>query len=188
MAGKNVDEILIGTGTLYYDELDGAEAVFPADPTTSPAAGWLEFGYTDDGVSVDVDRTYEDVMVAELFDPVAVLKTQQSFSVVAAFAQASLENLLVAFGGSIAADTPTGFDTWTAPTTTADTKYELLFRTAAPTISSVAKVRDWQFPRAVPTGAVSMAHKKAPAKTLIAVEFRVLVPSAGSIVTVIDEQ
>lgn len=184
---KTVDEILVGTGTLYWDLLDGGEAAFPANSTTTPAAGWEDFGYTDDGVTIEVDRTHEDVEVAELFDPVAILKTKQNFKVMAALAQASLENIQVAFGGTIAADTPTGYDTWSAPSTTTESEVQLLFRTSAPTVASVAKARDWQFRRAVPTGAVQMAHAKAPSKTIIAIEFRVIVPSSGDIVAVIDE-
>ncbi len=184
---NSVDEILIGTGTLAFDLLDGAEAAMPANPTVALAAGWEVLGYTDDGVTIDVERTFDDVLVAELFDPVAILKTAQTFRVNVALAQNSLENLQVAFGGTIQADTPTGFDTWTPDTTVQSTEMQLHFRGQAPTVSSVTKLRDWQFPRAVAAGAVSIEHKKAPAKQLIAIEFRVIVPSAGAIVTVIDE-
>lgn len=184
---NDIEEILVGTGTLYTDTFV-AGAVMPADPTTAPAAGWEIAGYTDDGATIEVDRTYEDVEVAELFDPVDVLKTKQSFKLIVALAQASLENILIAFGGSIAVGSPVGFDTWTAPATTADIKYELLFRTSAPAVAGVTKLRDWQFPRAVPTGAVSMKHAKAPQKTLVAIEFRILLPTTGDIVSVIDEQ
>jgi hypothetical protein len=183
---KDVTAILIGTGTLYTDEIDGGEALFPADPTTAPAAGWEDAGYTDDGVTVEFDPTIEDVYVAELTDAVDVMKTQQQFSVSAALAQTSLETLQLAMGGTITADQPAaGFDTWVPNQTTVQSEFQLLFRSAAP---GTDKARDWQFPRCIPVGATEIQHTKAPQKTMVAISFRVLVPSAGSIVSVIDEQ
>lgn len=187
MPAPSVDEIIIGTGTLYHDLLTGGE-VFPANPTVAPAAGWTETGYTDEGAAVELDRTHEDVEVAELFDPVAIMKTKQSFKVVVALAQTSLENFVVAWGGTLTPNTPVGFDTWVPDTTTQEAEAQLLFRAIAPTIATVSKLRDWQFPRVKATGASTISHAKAPAKQLLAVEFRVIKPAAGDIVTVIDEK
>ncbi len=182
---KDVTAIMIGTGTLSWDEIDGSEAVFPVNPTTALAVGWEDVGYTDDGVTVEFDPTIEDVYVAELVDAVDTMKTQQQFSVSAALAQTSLASLQLAMGGTITADSPaSGYDTWVPNSTTVQTEFQLNFRSAAP---GTAKARDWQFPRCIPMGATEIQHTKAPQKTMVAVQFRVLVPSSGSIVSVIDE-
>jgi len=182
---KDTTAVLTGPGTLYWDLIDGGEASFPADPTTTPAAGWEDIGYTDEGVAIEADRTFEDIMVEEEWDPLDIVKTLQTFRVVTTLAQNSLDNIQLVLGGTITTGSPVGFDTWTAPGTTDFDYYELLFRTKAP---GTDKARDWQFPRAVATGAVSIPHRKAPNKQVLAVEFRIILPSTGDIVTIIDEQ
>lgn len=189
MTTGTVTEVLIGTGTLYTDDLDGTPAVFPANPTTAPAAGWTDVGYSEEGWTAEVDKTFADVEVAEEVDPIAVLKTAQAIRMTGAFAQASLDNFRIAMGGgTIATGVPgAGFDTYTPPSTTDRTEFELLFRTFAPGTAAQGFLRDWQFPRTVATGAISIPHRKAPDKSLIGVEFRALIPSAGSIFSIIDQ-
>lgn len=183
---RSVDEILIGPGFLYTAALGEA---FPTDPGTAVGGNWVEIGYSEDGWAVEADKTFEDVFVAEEVDPVGTYKTAQSIRIVGEVAQASLANLQLAFGGgTIQTDTPSaGFDTYTPPATTGFTEYAVLFRTNAPGTSAQAFKRDWQFPRCVPAGAVSARFTKAPTKANVAIEFRALIPSAGSIFTVIDE-
>ena len=48
--------------------------------------------------------------------------------------------------------------------------------------------RDIQCPRVIATGAVEIQHAKAPQISLVAIEFRLIVPSAGSIFTVIEDK
>ena len=179
-------EVLVGTGTLYIAPVGTA---YPTDPTDTPAAAWIDPGYSDGGWAFIVDRTFEDVEVAEEVDPLRDLKTAQAISMRGAFAQASLENFVIAFGGgSIADDTPSvGFRTYTPPASAAFTERAVLFRTEAPP-GDGTNFRDIQMPRTVATGAVEVSHAKAPQKQLVAVEFRLLIPSAGSIFTIIDDK
>ncbi len=189
MTVGTVTEVLIGTGTLNTDELDGSEAAMPVNPATTLAAGWNDIGYSEEGWSFEIDKTFADVFVAEEIDPVAVLKTAQAIGFNGASAQSSLSNIELAMGGgSIGVDAPAaGFDTYTPPTTGATDEFQLLFRTSAPGTAAEAFIRDFQVPRTIIAGAVSMPHSKAPDKTLIALEFRALVPVSGAIFLVIDE-
>lgn len=189
MTVGDVTEVLIGTGTLSYDDLDGSAAAFPTNSTTALAAGWTDVGYSEEGWTAEVDKTFADVEVAEEVDPIAVLKTAQAIRMNGAFAQASLDNFRIAMGGgTIATGSPgAGFDTYTPPTTTERTEFQLLFRTSAPGTAAQGFLRDWRFPRTVATGAISMPHRKAPDKTLVGVEFRALIPTAGSIFSIIDQ-
>ncbi len=189
MTVGTVTEVLIGTGTLNTDELDGSEAAMPVNPSTTLAAGWADIGYSEEGWTFEIDKTFADVLVAEEIDPVAILKTAQAISFSGASAQSSLVNIELAMGGgAIAVGSPAaGFDTYTPPATGVNDEFECLFRTSAPGTAAEDFTRDFQVPRTIIAGAVSMAHAKAPDKTLIALEFRALVPTAGAIFLVIDQ-
>jgi len=183
---RTVDEILIGPGYLYTAPLGEA---FPTDPSTAVAGNWVEIGYSEDGWAVEADKTFEDVFVAEEVDPIGTFKTAQAIRVVGEMAQASLENLQLAFGGgTIQTGVPgVGFDTYTPPASDTFTEYAVLLRTNAPGTSAQGFLRDWQFPRSIAAGAVSARFTKAPTKANVAIEFRALIPSAGTIFTVIDQ-
>lgn len=185
---RTVDEIVVGPGTLYTAPLGEA---FPTNPATAPAGNWAEIGYSENGWSIEADKTFEDVFVAEEIDPVATFKTAQLIRIVGEMAQISLVNLQLAFGGgTISVDDPAvGFDTYTPPASDAFAELAVLLRTkAAPGVTESPNwMRDWQFPRAVAAGAISQQLTKAPQKALLATEFRALVPSTGSIFSVVDE-
>ena len=181
------DEVLVGTGTLYIAPEGEA---FPVNPTTAPAGNWVEVGYSEDGWAFARDITTEDVLVAEEIDPLFTFKTAQNLRIVGSFAQASLANIETAFGGgAIAVGSPAaGFNTYTPPATSEFDRYAVLLRVSAPEDpSGTARARDIQAPSCIQQGSFEMNHSKAPAKTLIAVELRLLVPSTGDIFTVIDE-
>lgn len=181
---RDVTEVLVGAGTLYTAPQGEA---FPTNPSTAPAGNWVEIGYSEAGWTVEADKTLEDVLVAEEVDPIATFKTAQSIRVTGEMAQASLPNLELAFGGgTFQVDTPAaGFDTYTPPTSDTFEELSVLLRTVAP--GNTAWFRDWQFPRSAAAGAVAAQHTKAPQKANVAMEFRVLLPTAGSIFTIIDQ-
>lgn len=180
-------EVLVGTGTLYTAPEGEA---FPTNPVTAIAGNWVEIGYSEDGWSFARDVTVEDVFVAEEIDPLFVFKTAQNLRMVGSLAQASLGNLELAFGGGAVtvADPAAGFDTYTPPLTGDYDRIALLLRTTAPEDpAATTRVRDILIPSAVSAGSFEMAHAKAPAKTLLAVEFRILLPTSGPIFEVVDE-
>ena len=118
-------------------------------------------------------------MVAEEIDPIKSVKTAQEIRITGTLAQASLSNLQTAFGGGTLTEDDTtnyssGYDTLVPPATTGYGEKSLLLITEGPS----GNIRHFQIPRAVNVGAFSMAHQKAPQKVLIAVEFKILVPSS----------
>lgn len=177
-------EVLVGTGTLYAAPLGEA---FPTDPTTAVAGNWEDVGYSDEGWSFVADRTFEDVEVAEEVDPLRVLKTAQELRFRGTFAQASLENFQIALGGGTitSSDPSAGFRRYTPPASSEQDEFALLFRTNAPP-GDGTKLRDFRIQRCISTGAVEMAHAKAPAKTVIAADFRLILPAAGDIFDIIE--
>ena len=100
-----ISEVLIGTGVLYIKDASTTSLVFPGDdssnfknPTTMTPA-WEQVGYSEDGWTLEVDKTFEDVMVAEELDPIKTLKSDKKFRLTGELAQASLTNFSFAMGG-----------------------------------------------------------------------------------------
>ena len=179
---KSISEVMLGTGELYI----AAEATaFPTDPTTTPSSSdWTDIGYSESGWTLDYDKTFEDVMVAEEIDPVFTIKTAQEIRISGELAQVSLANLKEAMGGgTITTGSPsTGFSELKPPATDAFLEKSLLLRVDAPdsTLGGTLKKRDILVPRAVNVGAFSMTHAKAPQKVLVSVEYKVLKPGSGA--------
>jgi hypothetical protein len=182
---RNTLEVLIGTGTLYVAP-EGT--VFPADPEEAPSGTWRDVGYSEEGWSFNVERDVEDVEVAEEIDPIDVLATSREIHLVGEAAQSSLENLRVALGGgTITPDAgPPATSTYTPTGTDTLTRFALLFRGKAPTVGLQANVRDIQMPHVIPVGAVELAAKKAPDKSLVGMDFRVIKVTGDDIFTIID--
>lgn len=183
---RDVLEVLVGTGTLYIAPQGEA---YPANPTVAPTGNWEDPGYSSEGWTFGIDRTFEDILAAEEVDRLRIVKTEQTITLAGEMMQASLENMQIAFGGgAIADDTPSaGFRTYTPPASDAFSEWSLLLRALAPP-GDGTELRDIQVPRVVATGAVEMQHAKAPDVTVIAVEFQALIPSAGDIFTIIEDK
>ena len=179
---KSISEVMLGTGELYVAPEGTA---FPTDPTTEPSGSdWTDIGYSESGWTLDYDKTFEDVMVAEEIDPIFTIKTAQEVRISGELAQVSLVNLKEAMGGGlITTSAPSaGFTELNPPTTDSFLEKSLLLRVDAPdsTLGGTLKKRDVLVPRAVNVGAFSMTHAKAPQKVLVSVEYKVLKPGSGA--------
>ena len=185
---KSITEVLLGTGTLYVaseTDVNAGTATFPTTPADTPSASyWDDIGYSEGGFSLEYDKTFEDVLVAEEVDPIKTIKTAQEVRITGELAQASLRSLKFAMaGGTTTADSPSsGYTTLTPPTTDSFEEKSLILRVNAPgnDEAGTAKVRDIHVPRAVNIGAFSMVHAKAPQKVTITIEYKVLKPNTGA--------
>ena len=91
-----ISEVLIGTGVLYIKDASTSNLNFPGndsnnfDNPTAMTVPWDQVGYSEDGWTLEVDKTFEDVMVAEELDPIKTLKSAQEVRLTGELAQASL--------------------------------------------------------------------------------------------------
>lgn len=74
-----------------------------ADGSTSTGVptlvtNWKEVGYTQDGLEVSTDPSWGEVEVDQLLDSAKIFKDGMSLSISTTFAEATLENLLIAWG------------------------------------------------------------------------------------------
>jgi hypothetical protein len=187
-----ISEVIVGTGVLYVAAISndgnasGDYVAFPggdgAGAWATPAAGWVDVGYSEDGWTLEMDKTFEDIMVAEEIDPIATFKTAQELRLTGELAQASQANLQIALGGGTLTTGDgsngyeTGFNAITPPGTDDFDEKSLLLIVDGPAGAD----RHVQIPRSINVGAFSMAHQKAPQKVVIAAEFKVLAPKSVS--------
>lgn len=181
------DEVLIGPGTLYTAPKGTA---FPADPSVAPAVAWVEIGYSEEGWVFVVGREFADVVVAEEVDPIKILQTARTLNMRGASAQASLDTIKLAMGGGTISTIagPPARKKYVPPTgsSIAPDVMALLFRSKAPAVAGVEKVRQLAIPQAISIGAIEMAHQKAPAKTVVAIDFRLTKPDSANIFEIED--
>ena len=182
-----INEVLIGTGVLYVADRTASGLAFPGDDgsgnwqaVSTASAAWRDIGYSEDGWTLEMDRTFEDILVAEEIDPIKTIKTAQEARLMGELSQASLANLSVAMGqidsyvSEDDSDFAAGYDVVKAPITDSFSEMAALLIAEGPAGAD----RHVQMPRVVSVGAFSMQHAKAPQKVVIATEFKLLVPDS----------
>lgn len=108
MAVGNKKNIIVGAASIYigpaWDGENGSNPAPAVSGTTSyrttveAAPNWRNVGYTQDGLEVSNDPSYTDVEVDQLLDAAKIFQDGMSVSLSTSFAEATLENLLVAWG------------------------------------------------------------------------------------------
>ena len=196
----SISEVLIGTGVLYLKDRTTSSLAFPGDDSgnagafespTGMTVAWEEVGYSEDGWTLEMDKTFEDIMVAEEVDPIKTIKTAQEVRLTGELSQASHAKLIIALGGGsstsdyigsgadgAAGTSATGYDTLVPPTSSSFNEYALLLVADGPKGTNGVATRHVRIPRAVNVGSFSMQHAKAPQKVVLATEFKILVPDS----------
>ena len=182
-----INEVLVGTGVLYVADRTASGLAFPGDDgsgnwqaVSTASAAWRDIGYSEDGWTLEMDRTFEDILVAEEIDPIKTIKTAQEARLMGELSQASLANLSVAMGqidsyvSEDDSDFAAGYDVVKSPITDSFSEMAALLIAEGPAGAD----RHIQMPRVVSVGAFSMSHAKAPQKVVIATEFKLLVPDS----------
>jgi hypothetical protein len=117
-----VRNIIIGAAALYIsaDDSTSADYVAPSLPA-NPAAGasfttaldgaatdWRHAGFTTEGLEISYEPDFGDVEVDQLLDSAKLFKQSMRVTINTTLAEASLENLLVAWGQSATSLTTSG--------------------------------------------------------------------------------
>jgi len=160
------NNVTAGPGWLFVAPYLDTLPAFPTDVTTPLGTTYVPVGYTEEGNTFSYAVTREDLLVAEEVSPVKSYTTKVDTKVTFSMAEATAANLILALNGGVVA-TPTEVE---PPALGAEQYVTLVLDT-----DSGAR---WLFRKCIQTGTVEIGHKKAPAKTLIPVEFTVYVPSA----------
>ncbi len=111
---KNPTQVRTGPGKIFLAALGSTVptwAVTGSVFSNSWDAAWTSVGYTDDGLTITLGRSVEDVEVAEEFYPIARKTTQMNGSATFSMAGVNLANLKFALNGGSWATTGTGATT-----------------------------------------------------------------------------
>jgi hypothetical protein len=110
----NAKNIIVGAAVVYAGK-SGVEndkinvtsstvsAQIPGNVSSVTNGDWYHLGYTMEGVTLNIEPTYNDVMVDQLLDTARLFKTSQRVTVATSLTEATLENLYVAIGGAAGA-------------------------------------------------------------------------------------
>jgi hypothetical protein len=90
------------TGTARYTDV--------LTQTPQVTAGWFDVGYTQDGIEVATDPSWTDVEVDQLLDAAKIFQDGMGLTISTTFAEATLENLLIAWGQQSSFVTSTATD------------------------------------------------------------------------------
>ena len=162
-----VANVLVGTGTLYYH----------TTPGTASASVTTEFGYTEDGVTMEYTPTVVDIEVEEETFAINRVLSKEEFTITCNLAENLLANLENAMAGAL-----TGGAGIVDLGGGAMRDMALRFYGVSPG----GLHRTIYIPYAHPTGTIGMAYKKG-SKTLIPVQFKAYQGVSGADVVVITD-
>lgn len=113
MALGDSNNILVGAAGVYVAPVGTARpskggAGVRYRTTIDADTNWRNVGFTQDGFEISNDPSFTDVEVDQLLDAALIFKDGQSMTISTTFAEATLENLLVAWGLAGTALTSTG--------------------------------------------------------------------------------
>lgn len=108
----NAKNIIVGAGVVYVGpagvenskinvSASTVSAQIPTNVESVAGAQWNHLGYTMEGVTLNIEPTYNDVMVDQLLDTARLFKTSQRVTVATSLTEATLENLYVSIGGAV---------------------------------------------------------------------------------------
>jgi hypothetical protein len=164
----NPVNVRIGPGKLYWAPIG---TPVPSDLATAWDTDWVQLGYTHEGSTFSIAADFQDVTVAEEYEPIAILQVSRTITIKFQLAELTAENLLRAMNGGTTT-TVDGVTTYTPPAAGEFTPAMLGWE-------SDDGLERWVFRRVIQTGNIEIPRKKAPEKAVIPVEFRAMKP-AGS--------
>jgi hypothetical protein len=102
--------IIVGAATFYVGpsgrELTKINVNSAADTAQDPlkmetSSSWSHLGYTQEGVTMNIEPTYGEVVVDQLLDVARLFKSSQRVTVATSLTETTLENLYVAIGSKV---------------------------------------------------------------------------------------
>jgi hypothetical protein len=204
MSFNNAKNILVGASPLFISEKDSTQSGYVVqEPGSAAAAAYVSgesytdtlnglagskyrnVGYTNNGLQITYNPTYDSVTVDQLLDTAKLFKSAMEVMIATEMAEGTLENVLVVFGQRAATLTETGTGLTATETLgleagalgAAATERQLIAVGAAPTAAATATERVYYARRvlSVQQSQFSLARSQA---TTFPVTFRLLPDAA----------
>jgi hypothetical protein len=204
MSFNNAKNILVGASPLFISEKDSTQSGYVVqEPGSAAAAAYVSgesytdtlnglngskyrnVGYTNNGLQITYNPTYDSVTVDQLLDTAKLFKSAMEVMIATEMAEGTLENILVVFGQKSATLTEAGTGLTATETLgleagalgAAATERQLIAVGAAPTADATATERVYYARRvlSVQQSQFSLARSQA---TTFPVTFRLLPDAA----------
>lgn len=102
----NARNIIVGAAALYLSAVEGGGTALPAAPAAGTSfasalegsADWRHAGYTSEGLELAYEPDWTDIEVDQLLDSAKIFKTSMRATINTTIVEATLENLLIAWG------------------------------------------------------------------------------------------
>lgn len=167
---KTAANVIVGVADIYYN---------PTAGTAVGGAGWVELGYTRDGVTMTYTADTADIEVEEETFPIKRVITKETAEVTCNLAENSLVNLNQALAGGVLAGGTI--------TLAAGAIKEIALKIVGTNLGGGgATTRTVYLPYATATGAVGQSYKKGE-DTIVPVTFQAFKNAFGAdVCTIID--
>lgn len=171
-AGGTSSNVQLGPGRIYVAPIGTTE---PISASAALPSAWRAIGYTDQGTGITTETTSEPVEVAEELDPILYVNTRRLSGVAFAMAETTRRNLALALNmGAAAANDATALE---LPEPGEEVRVMIVWDSEDdPTANGGAENIRWIFRKAYQSGAIEVPRRKAPAKSILAVNFRLEKP------------
>lgn len=170
-AGGTPGNVHLGAGRLWVAPIGTTE---PVNASSALPSAWRAVGYTEDGTTVTLDMTNEEIEVAEEYEPILYVMTKRTTMVSVQMAEATKANLALALGLGAAVANDSAYVE--PPIPGAEIGFMLVWDSQE-TAAGNADNKRWIFRQCKIAGSVEMSTNKAPAKKLIPVEINVEKPT-----------
>jgi hypothetical protein len=158
--------VLLGMGTVYVAAIGTTEPV----SASASVSSFRDVGYTDGGAVFSYELTSEKIEVDQEFDPIRWETTARNASIAFPMAEATRQNLALALNaGAAAANDATSFE---PPDPGDEVRVMIVF--------DPDDGGRWIFRQCIQAGNLEIARRKAPAKALLPVTFRLEKPAGAA--------
>jgi len=168
-AGGIPGNVRVGPGRIYVAAIGTAE---PVSASAVLPSAWFAVGYTEEGSLFSTSTTSEPLDVAEELDPIRYENTSRESSITFSMAEVTRRNLFLALNqGAGGANDATIIQ---PPNLGAEVRTMIVVDSDE--TPSATNVR-WIFRRGYQSGTIELARRKSPQKSLVAVTFRLELPT-----------
>ncbi len=171
-AGGNSDNISLGAGRLWVAPIGTTE---PTNASSALDAAFRAIGYTEDGTTVTIELSNEEIEVAEEYDPVLYVMAKRKIMLKAQLAEATRRNLALTIGGLANANNDAS--SYTPPDPGDEVAFIVVWDSEETALNNTANIR-WLFHQCKSGGTIETKRNKAPNKALLPVELNVEKPAA----------
>ena len=176
--------VIVGVAQAYIAPANTASPVFTSATglVTTPTTPWAAVGFTEGGVTINVDRKTTNIMVEEQSTPVLVVPDTTDFTIDISFAEDTILNMQTAYGGGAITTIAAGTG---VPGQTVLTLADALtaFAIALVGVNSYGFARLVYIPNLISGGKVKTSYTRAKANRSYPATFTAVCPLSGIVIT-----